>query len=250
MGYYRAVRMYPVNFMQGGWLYVHVNTRVSAGRGICKTKMLSFVRALSKNVPRAINTARRALSIQVKPTVDKKDSCIVVNWSSEKSEWSKYHFPWLRDNCQCSQCCDSNFNQRLLNTLEDSTPADVRVPDDGSVEVEWEDGHCSRFSYDWLHTNSYCHNKVVTPKRTREVTLWDSSVEKNLPKMRYSDIMKDDKQSLLTLLRNIYQYGFTLVEDTPATPEAMVAAGKKIGAISNNFFGSLWYMEAGSMTVT
>jgi len=219
--------------------------------------MLSFVSrtiSLSNQAPRVIYSARR-VSTAV-PKVEKKDRCIVVNWSSEmsseKNKWSKYHFPWLRDNCRCSLCSDSKFNQRLLNTLEDATPADVHLPDDGScsVEVQWADGHCSRFSFDWLLANSYCHNKVTTPKRTREMFLWDSSIKDNPPKMKYENIMKDNNQLLLTLLKNIYRYGFTLVEETPPSPEATEAIGKRIGAISNNFFGPLWFMEAGNMTVT
>ena len=221
--------------------------------------MLSFVSRATllscKHVSRVIYPARRASIIPtVVPTVDKNDRCIVVNWRSQKNEWSKFHFPWLRDNCQCSLCRDPNFDQRQLNTLKDATPADVRVLHDGSssVEVEWVDGHCSQYSYEWLLANSYCHNKdkVITPKRTREVILWDSSIKDNPPKMKYDDIMKGDKLLLLTLLKNLYKYGFTLVEDTPPSPEAQKAAAKRIGAITNTFFGMLWFMEAGNMTVT
>ena len=68
------------------------------------------------------------------------------------------------------------------------------------------------------------------------------------PEVNYSDIMADDKK-LLTLLRNLYQYGLCFVVDTLPTKESMMEAVNRIGPVQTYYYGLQWYMEAGSMDV-
>ena len=196
--------------------------------------------------------SRRLASAVAVSKVYEDQKSILVNWSEGKDSWSKFHFDWLRDNCPCTKCKHPEFDQRLLTTLEDPVPAKVDVEgSDDAVEVEWRDGHRSQYPYSWLMANSYCHNNVTKETgNKRKITLWESNstVTANPPELSYNDIMTDD-QKLLNLLRNLYQYGFCFVLDTPPTKESMMKAASRVGPIQHSFYGSQWYIEAGNMDV-
>ena len=191
-------------------------------------------------IPRRLYTA-------VVSKIDKDEKSILVNWSKGNDSWSKFHFDWLRDNCPCTQCKHPEYDQRLLTTLEDPIPADVDVEGSKAVEVKWRDGHHSQYPYSWLLANSYCHNNITKETSDkRKMTLWDSKsmVTVNPPEMNYNDIMTNDEK-LLTLLRNLYEYGFCFILDTPPTKEPMVEAALRVGPVQNSCYGQQWLMEVG-----
>ena len=194
----------------------------------------------------------RKLATPAACKIDKDENSILVNWAKKKDSWSKYHFDWLRDNCPCTKCKHPEYDQRLLNTLEDPIPVkvDIKAGSD-AIGIKWRDGHDSQYAYNWLLANSYWHNNIT--KETdikREMTLWDSNstVTANPPEMYYNDIMNDDKR-LLTLLRNLYQYGFCFVLDTPCTKGSMIEAASRVGPILNTYYGLQWQMTAGDMKI-
>ena len=201
-----------------------------------------FVPAISS---RRLNTA--AVS-----KIDKQEKSILVNWRKGKDSWSQFHFDWLRDNCPCPECKHPVYGQRLLDTLEDPIPANIDVEGSETVEVKWRDGHHSQYPYSWLLANTYCHNNVTreTSGNKREMALWDSSswATVNPPGVNYDEVVTDDKK-LLTLLKNIYRYGFCFVLDTPCTKESMMVVADKIGPILNSYYGLQWHMVAGSTNI-
>ena len=192
----------------------------------------------------------RRLATAAVSKVNKDEKSILVNWSKEKDSWSKFHFDWLRDNCPCTECKHPEYDQRLLTTLEDPMPANVDIDGtDDAVEVEWRDGHRSQYPYSWLLANSYCHNNVTKEtSNKRKITLWDRNSMVDPPEVNYNDIMTDDKR-MLTMLRNLYRYGFCFIMDTPPTKESMLDAANKVGPIQTSYYGLQWYMEAGNMNV-
>ena len=196
----------------------------------------------------AATISRRLLTTAAVSNVHTDEKSILVNWNARKDSWSKFHFDWLRDNCPCTKCTHPDYDQRLLTTLEDPTPASVDVEGSEAVEVKWRDGHYSQYPYSWLLAKSYCHNNVTKPAtgHKRKVTLWgsDSQVTVNPPEMSYNDIMADDKK-LLRLLRSVYEYGFCFILDTPATKESMVEAALRVGPLQHSCYGNQWLMEVG-----
>ena len=211
---------------------------------VAKAKCHSIVTRLTPNfTPDGIS---RRLATTAVSKVNKDEKSILVNWSKEKDSWSKFHFDWLRDNCPCTECKHPEYDQRLLTTLEDPMPANVDIEGtDDAVEVEWRDGHRSQYPYSWLLANSYCHNNVTKESSNkRKITLWDRNSMVDPPEMNYNDIMTDDKR-MLTMLRNLYQYGFCFILDTPPTKESMMDMGNRVGPIQNSYYGMQWYMEVG-----
>ena len=180
-------------------------------------------------IPRTIPTEfRRWLATPSAAAISKNEDSILINWNKEKNSWSKFHFDWLRDNCPCTKCEHPKYHQRLINGLEDATPANVDVEGSEAVEVEWRDGHHSQYSYNWLLTNSYCHNNVTKATKKREITLWDRNSMVDPPEVNYNNVMTDDKE-LLAFLKNTYQYGFCFVLNTPPTRESMFEIGSRVG---------------------
>ena len=197
----------------------------------------------------------RRLATTAISTVDRDENSILINWKKDGDSWSKFHFDWLRDNCPCAQCKHPEYDQRLLTTLEDPVPTNVDTGVLGGTEdaigIEWRDGHRSQYPYSWLLANSYCHNNITKETNNeRKMTLWDSNstVTVNPPEVNYNDIITNDEK-LLTLLRNLYQYGFSFILDTPPTKEAIMEAANRVGPIQNSYYGLYWCMKAGSMKI-
>ena len=66
----------------------------------------------------------------------------------------EFHYLWLRDNCQCSQCRHPETKERTFDVLD--APEDIRALSaeaaaDGSLHVIWQnDGHLSSYEAAWL----------------------------------------------------------------------------------------------------
>lgn len=178
---------------------------------------------------------------------------LVVNWDhAGKGTWSRFYYDWLRDNCGCPKCRNQKTGQRILRTTEDARPDGVQS-DNERVEIKWKDGHSSQFAHSWLLENSYYHHNIdnirsLTKKPTQ--TLWDAKYFSNreLPSVDYEEYMKND-EILLKMLQKFRQYGLCFIHNTPVSEEATSDALRRIGPLRRTYYGDVWIMVAGSMTV-
>ena len=177
---------------------------------------------------------------------------LVVNWDHGKEISSRFHYDWLRDNCGCDKCRNPKTGQRILRTTEDARPDSVHSGDD-RVKIEWRDGHSSQFILSWLLENSYCHHNIdnIKPVAKKPAqTLWDAEYFSNreLPSVDYEEYMKSN-EVLLKMLQNFRQFGLCFIHNTPVSEEATGDALRRIGPLRRTYYGDLWTMVAGSMTV-
>ena len=184
-------------------------------------------------------------------TADRNDS-MLINWDANKETWSKYHYEWLRDNCNCPECYHPDTGQRILRTTEDARPDSVQSDDD-RVEIKWKDGHSSQFVLSWLLENSYCHHNIdkVRPASKKPAqTLWDAEYFSNreLPSVDYEEYMKSD-EVLLKMLQKFRQYGLCFIHNTPVSEEATGDALRRIGPLRKTYYGEVWTVVAGSMSI-
>jgi len=73
----------------------------------------------------------------------------------------EYPWVWLRDNCQCKLCYESQAQSRILNLAEfdlDTRPLSAQI-EDGKLHVEWDDGHQRQKKYFCLIRQT---NKQIT----------------------------------------------------------------------------------------
>ena len=155
----------------------------------------------------------------------------------------EYHYFWLRDNCRCAACLHPVTNQRLVDTLDipaDIEPSSVNQAGD-SLQVHWQDGHESTFTFEWLASNSYHLGAQEKSNVTEELDLpqpriWDASIAANPPRVGYCDLLSHDR-ALVNWIEKIAEFGFCIVNGVPPTVEASEGLVKKIGVIRSTIYG-------------
>ncbi|SMQ47238.1 unnamed protein product [Zymoseptoria tritici ST99CH_3D7] len=149
---------------------------------------------------------------------------------------------WLRDNCACSQCRNGDTAQRQINVFKGTLDCTVRNCEigngqDGSVTVTFGDGHQSEFP-----TQSLLRRRSdgVTKGRYGRTTIkpWTADIASSRPSVPYTDMSTD--AGMGTLLHRIRTYGFCIIENLPATPEATESLLECIGPIRNTHYGGFY----------
>ncbi|AGO12324.1 AaceriAEL035Wp [[Ashbya] aceris (nom. inval.)] len=164
------------------------------------------------------------------------------------AESSVFHWIYLRDNCTCEKCFIEATVQRTLDTFnelpwkvsrqtyaaEAPTEAVFEISE-GNLRVTWPDGHVSVFSEDWLRRHSYQPALTTKPKALvfPPKSHWDrGQFEKLLGDgARFSTRYDNLVNELPTVLREIYEYGFTFVRDVPVSIEATKTVSELISII-------------------
>ncbi|CAL4103214.1 unnamed protein product, partial [Meganyctiphanes norvegica] len=124
---------------------------------------------------------------------------------------------WLRDNCQCEKCFSASAQGRisLLKNLDlDTTPVHVQELQNGSLTVEWSDGHTSEFSGEWLHQRAF--NPTSRQKRRNQYALkkapWAGDFRPQV--FDYRNMVEDDRH-LLDWHLAMEKDGFALIRNSP-----------------------------------
>ena len=154
---------------------------------------------------------------------------------------SVFHFPWLRDNCPSGFHPDTR--ERVFDLLAlppDFAPTDVRAAGD-MLEVEWPDGHVSRFPAGWLRANAY--DEAARLARRWKPKTWDANLLPEPPGFSYPEVMRSDAARLewLTALRD---YGIAMLEDTPDDPDAVCRVSETIAYMRRTNFGEDFSVES------
>ncbi len=173
--------------------------------------------------------------------IDTLADSLRVHWANGES--SSYHYVWLRDNCPTAR--HKIVGEKLLDPL--SIPLDIapqRVQSTGDrLHIVWaNDGHESNFDPAWLYANSYERNSRNS--RRFQPTLWTTDqIRQHLPEMSYEAVMSDD-EALLTWLRLLRQYGFTIIRQVPTERETVLKLAERINFLRNSNFGVLFNVES------
>lgn len=167
---------------------------------------------------------------------------LAIEWENGRS--SHYHYVWLRDNCPTAR--HPVVGERVLDPVViplDIAPGEVRLNEDGALEVSWgNDGHQSRYDPDWLYQNAY--EPEARAARRFKPTLWTTQMLSDyLPEVTYESIMADD-EGLLTWLRLLRQYGFTIVRGVPTESGMVLKVAERISYLRKTNFGVLFNVES------
>lgn len=137
---------------------------------------------------------------------------IAITWGDGHS--SRFHFIWLRDNCECSEC-GHGWAKKFVKVVDipaDVAPQHIQVVDGGHLEVTWSGGHVSTYQPGWLR--DHCYSGAERAKRRHQPNLWDASLGANLPSVTFADVQAS-KQGVLTMLEQARDYGFSIVRNLP-----------------------------------
>ncbi len=132
-----------------------------------------------------------------------------------------YHYVWLRDNCQCSECMHPDTGERILVTADIAdgiAPVSAQLNDDqNGLSIEWNQAsHKSEYAISWLQDHNYSNSNTsfnIDPAYS-ELILWGKELENKIPTFDYQ-ALRDDSQTLLDWCCAVRDYGLTIVRNAP-----------------------------------
>jgi len=152
---------------------------------------------------------------------------------------AEFHRLALRDGCPCGLCRHPLSGQRLFETT-DLLPA-ARIVwiglDEGTLVVEWADGHASRFEAGWLASEAQAaaSGRRVPPA----ITLWGAELAPALPTASYGDLL-DVPESLERWLAAIAEFGFALVSGAPVAEGVVARVAELFGPVRETNYGRVF----------
>ena len=202
---------------------------------------IARMRALSSTpLPSPVQWVREAEIDKFEMQTNK--NLMSVTWKDGST--NRYPFLHLRDYCQCPQCWHSS-QQRLFDTFNqvelDVQPSKVEVSPDGKkMAIIWPDDHVSEFDSEFLFEKRLPETAEETTAgqelTVRPVHLWDKSLEANIPRIPFNDILHED-EALYTWLNTLYHVGLVYVTDAPKEPGQVEKLGQRVAYIKPTVYG-------------
>lgn len=158
---------------------------------------------------------------------------------------SPFHHVWLRDNCPCEQCVYSVTREQVFEIVDaapDLAPASARIDSDGSLRIDWQDGHRSRFDPGWLRAHAYDDaSRAERLAGKPKAQLWRNDLQ--LPVFDYAALMNDNG-ALLQWLIAVRDIGLTQVRGVPTEPGSLKLIAQRISFIRESNFGVLFNVQS------
>ncbi|XP_071949595.1 trimethyllysine dioxygenase, mitochondrial-like [Antedon mediterranea] len=132
---------------------------------------------------------------------------------------------WLRDHCRCQECFSETRYQNLYDPSKIETkPTIAKLEKKGnSVHVDWNDGHSSVYTLDYLL--SLLDNRPIRYPNRR---LWNAEkLTSEIADVSFQEYM-NETEGLAKCLRNLYTYGIAFIDNVPLTKEDFLALSERI----------------------
>ncbi|KAF2165807.1 hypothetical protein M409DRAFT_67133 [Zasmidium cellare ATCC 36951] len=148
---------------------------------------------------------------------------------------------WLRDNCSDSRNHDTA--QRQINVFRGDINTDIANCEIAGdyITVTFGDGHKSKYPVaSILKRRGYKMTQArfgIAP-----ISIWDADIARAPPAVPYSAMVH--KAGMASLLHKIRTWGFCVVENMPATPQATEQLLESIGPIRNTHYGAFYDFTA------
>lgn len=168
-------------------------------------------------------------------TVDLREGYLELHHAAGTSA---FHYVWLRDNCGCPECRVSQSGERALFTAD--------IPDDIAptsavtglgeagvdlLQLEWHDGHATRYSVPWLVEHDYSSGRATAQ---HEPVLWDASL-RAIPTFDHADVV-GTVEGQLAYLDAVRDYGVAVVAGTPSVEGEVERFAEAIGHVRETAF--------------
>ncbi len=141
------------------------------------------------------------------------------------------HVLALRDGCPCAECRHPVSGQRLFESsrvLPGARAVSAGVADDGTLVVEWADGHRSSFDAGWF-----------AAQEPRAVRLWDSGLEAALPEHDWAQVVADPT-ARAAWLRDAAVLGFSVLHGVPVEDGFVARVAESFGAVRTTNYGRVF----------
>lgn len=165
---------------------------------------------------------------------------VTVRWP--EGGRSFYHYIWLRNCCYCEVCGSTYTGERFLqpsDVAENIQALRVKTKDSELVEITWDDGHLSVYELSWLKRHDYSDDE--RKRKNHYAKLWGQSISLELPKHDYVECISDDS-SYLDLLRDIRDFGFSIVTNCP-TENGIETTAALIGDMADAAYSKVFDLK-------
>lgn len=168
---------------------------------------------------------------------------------------SSFHYIWLRDNCHCDKCYFDTTKQRLLNsaTIDAEIFAQQCDTSESGISIVWsQNNHQSSYDFSWLRLHAY-NPPLVPPKEKvrgeKEVLarkFWTTAdIKDNMPRVDFNHVMAssdetDNEEAIRDWCLKTWQYGFSLIDNVPVSPEDTEKLCEKLMYIRPTHYGGFW----------
>ncbi|MGB3828508.1 MAG: TauD/TfdA family dioxygenase [Ornithinimicrobium sp.] len=146
-----------------------------------------------------------------------------------------FHYVWLRDNCWCPECKVAQSAERRLYTADiadDIAVTHAEQDDEQRLWVEWNDGHRSSYSTQWLRR--YDYSAPARESRRHDPTLWDASLSR-VPRFEHAAVV-GTTEGQLAYLDALRDFGVAVVANTPPIPGEVERFAETIGHVRETAF--------------
>jgi trimethyllysine dioxygenase len=154
------------------------------------------------------------------------------------------NFPniWLRDHAKDELNWDSRSSQRktITSSIESNLYIkNASITDNGKfINILWSDlKEPIKYSSDFLLENS-----LSKELKTKKLKLWKKRDINKETFINFKDVFSDD--GFKNFLKNLYQYGFCVIEDCETEIKSVEKIANKIGYVRQSIFGGLWSFES------
>jgi gamma-butyrobetaine dioxygenase len=150
------------------------------------------------------------------------------------------HALTLRDGCPCAECRHPVSGQRLFESsqvLPRANVAAVRISDAGLLELDWADGHRSRYQAAWIDAEASAAERGRRP--ARRVRAWGDAPQESLPEHRWPDVADDDA-ARIDWLRDVAELGFAILHGVPCHADFVERIASLFGAVRETNYGRVF----------
>ena len=182
--------------------------------------------------------------VQIPVSVSIADEYLTVHWDNGQS--SDFHYLWLRDNCPCAQCVTALTREQMFEICD--VPLDIKatsaaISAENRLLVHWDfDNHQSLYHPGWL--KAHCYSEEAREQRKLLPKIWNQQrISRELPRHSVAGIMQHD-DDLLAWLRDLRDYGISLVSEVDTSGTALKAVAERIAFIRETNFGTLFEVKA------
>ncbi|RBP79048.1 DUF971 domain-containing protein [Marinomonas rhizomae] len=151
-------------------------------------------------------------------------------------ESKRFHYLWLRDNCQCHPCRHDS-GQRLHETwlLDSKIAILTSETSNAGVKVIWDtpDQHESFYPHDFLMAN--CYDKF--PTSGDKLPRWGSDFQ--MTSYDYAQVLEDDAVKL-SWLNDVIKFGIGKLHNVPTNPSTILNVVSEFGFVRSTNYGDLF----------
>ncbi|MFT6408080.1 MAG: gamma-butyrobetaine dioxygenase [Arenicella sp.] len=159
---------------------------------------------------------------------------------------AEFHYPWLRDNCQCAECSHPDTNERILVSSEIpfSIRADKAEVDGEWLKIDWNHrGHKSVYRLVWLAEHNYSQNQFIADPAAGQMITWGAELQANIPTFQYAELYADSKQ-LLSFCQAVRDYGLCIVRNAPTVEAEIERFAEFIACVRETIYDRLHNVRA------